>query len=114
MKCIQINAIQLPFTVNESLYDIGVYKIVDWIARYLRKLKNNLRNKAKVEGSICNAYLVEKALAFCEHYFNPTLQGIEGCFVMLSPILEKEMIPMGTCQYSPIRVDLLVDIQHGC
>ena len=26
-----------------------------------------------MEGSICNAYLVEEALAFCEHYFNPTL-----------------------------------------
>ena len=26
-----------------------------------------------MEGSICNAYLVEEASAFCEHYFNPTL-----------------------------------------
>ena len=39
--------------------------------RYLRKLKNNVRNKAKVEGSICNAYLVEEASAFCVHYFEP-------------------------------------------
>ena len=68
-----INVIQLPFTVNESLYDIGVYKIVDSIIRYLRKLKNNVRNKVKVEGSICNAYLVEEASTFCEHYFNPML-----------------------------------------
>ena len=45
----QINVIQVQFIVNESLYDIGVYKIVDWIARYLRKLKKKLRNKAKVE-----------------------------------------------------------------
>ncbi|XP_057779596.1 uncharacterized protein LOC130998182 [Salvia miltiorrhiza] len=30
--------------------------------RYLRKLKNNVRNKARVEGSICNAYIVEEAL----------------------------------------------------
>ena len=69
----QINVIQLPFIVNESLYDISVYKIVDWIARYLQKLKNNVRNKVKVEGSICNAYLVEEALAFCEHYYGPRI-----------------------------------------
>nr|GMC47958.1 uncharacterized protein LOC109179592 [Ipomoea batatas] len=37
--------------------------------RYLRKLKNNVKNKAKVEGSISNAYLVEEASAFCSYYF---------------------------------------------
>ncbi|XP_043816628.1 uncharacterized protein LOC110624237 [Manihot esculenta] len=37
--------------------------------RYLRKLKNNVKNKARVEGSICNAYLVEEASAFSAHYF---------------------------------------------
>ena len=26
-----------------------------------------------MEGSICNAYLVEEASTFCEHYFNLTL-----------------------------------------
>ena len=39
--------------------------------RYLRRLKNNVSNKAKVEGSICNAYLVEEASSFCAHYFQP-------------------------------------------
>ena len=37
----------------------------------MRKLKRNVRNKAKVEGSICIAYLVEEASAFCAHYFEP-------------------------------------------
>ncbi|XP_057779781.1 uncharacterized protein LOC130998378 [Salvia miltiorrhiza] len=37
--------------------------------RYLRKLKNNVRNKARVEGSICNAYIVEEASTFCSYYF---------------------------------------------
>ncbi|XP_043815296.1 uncharacterized protein LOC110620971 [Manihot esculenta] len=37
--------------------------------RYLRKLKNNIKNKARVEGSMCNAYLVEEASAFSAHYF---------------------------------------------
>nr|GMD12815.1 uncharacterized protein LOC109168299 [Ipomoea batatas] len=37
--------------------------------RYLRKLKNNVKNKAKVKGSISNAYLVEEASSFCLYYF---------------------------------------------
>ena len=45
--------------------------VMKYFFRYLRKLKNNVRNKAKVEGLICNAYLVEEASAFCAHYFEP-------------------------------------------
>lgn len=30
-----------------------------------------MNNKAKVEGSICNAYLVEEASTFCSYYFEP-------------------------------------------
>ncbi|XP_039141251.1 uncharacterized protein LOC120278562 [Dioscorea cayenensis subsp. rotundata] len=33
------------------------------------------RNKAKVEGSICNAYLVEEASLFCAHYFEPHVKA---------------------------------------
>ncbi|KAJ8771158.1 hypothetical protein K2173_023483 [Erythroxylum novogranatense] len=33
--------------------------------------KKNVKNKARVEGSICNAYLVEEASTFCGHYFEP-------------------------------------------
>ncbi|XP_073275513.1 uncharacterized protein [Primulina huaijiensis] len=40
--------------------------------RFLRKLKNTVRNKARVEGSICNAYLVKEASIFCQYYFNET------------------------------------------
>ncbi|XP_057803652.1 uncharacterized protein LOC131018985 [Salvia miltiorrhiza] len=36
--------------------------------RYLGKLKKTVKNKAKVEGSITNAYLVEEATAFCCYY----------------------------------------------
>ena len=28
-----------------------------------------MKNKARVEGPICNAYLVEEALLFCSYYF---------------------------------------------
>ncbi|KAK9160671.1 hypothetical protein Syun_007012 [Stephania yunnanensis] len=33
--------------------------------RYLKHLKNNVQNKAKVEGSMCNAYLVKEVTSFC-------------------------------------------------
>lgn len=36
--------------------------------RYLCKLKNNVRNKTRVEGSICNAYIVEES-SFCSYHF---------------------------------------------
>ena len=32
-------------------------------------MKKNVGNKARVERSICNAYLVEEASKFCSHYF---------------------------------------------
>lgn len=34
-------------------------------------MKNNVKNKARVEGSICNTYLVEEASSFCSYYFEP-------------------------------------------
>ena len=30
-----------------------------------------MRNKTKVEGFICNAYLVKEATSLCAHYFKP-------------------------------------------
>ena len=35
----------------------------------MRKLKLNVKNKAAVEASICNAYLTEEASHFCTYYF---------------------------------------------
>ena len=32
-------------------------------------MKKKVKNKARVEGSICNVYLVEEASTFCSHYF---------------------------------------------
>ena len=34
-------------------------------------MKKNVKNKARVEGFLCNAYLVEEASTFCSHYFEP-------------------------------------------
>ena len=37
--------------------------------RYMKKLKNYVRNKAKPEGSIAEGYVAEEALTFCSWYF---------------------------------------------
>ncbi|XP_073131499.1 uncharacterized protein [Henckelia pumila] len=50
------------------------YRWIYSFERFLRRLKNNVRNKARVEGSICNAYLVEEASYFCSHYFRSSVK----------------------------------------
>nr|GEY07555.1 hypothetical protein [Tanacetum cinerariifolium] len=39
--------------------------------RYLYHLKKKVKNKARVESSICEAYVMEKISNFCSHYFEP-------------------------------------------
>jgi len=39
------------------------------IYRFLNHLKQKISNKARVEGSICNAYLLEEISNFCSLYF---------------------------------------------
>ncbi|KAL5580234.1 hypothetical protein UlMin_012676 [Ulmus minor] len=38
--------------------------------RYLKRLKDYVRNAAKPEGSIAESYVVDEALTFCSRYFN--------------------------------------------
>ena len=38
--------------------------------RYLKKLKNYVRNVTKLEGSSSKGYVINKALTFCSRYFN--------------------------------------------
>ena len=40
-----------------------------YIFRFLNHLKRKIGNKARVEGSICNAYLTEEISNFCSNYF---------------------------------------------
>ncbi|XP_057248084.1 uncharacterized protein LOC130590131 [Beta vulgaris subsp. vulgaris] len=42
--------------------------------RFLNHLKRKIGNKARVEGSICNAYLCEEIANFCSNYFQ---QGVD-------------------------------------
>nr|XP_043639223.1 uncharacterized protein LOC122610292 [Erigeron canadensis] len=46
------------------------------IERYLGHLKKYVRNKAKLEGSIAEAYVVEEAMTLCSQY----LKGVESKF----------------------------------
>ena len=38
--------------------------------RYLKRLKDYVRNTAKLEGSISEGYVIDKALTFCSRYFD--------------------------------------------
>ncbi|XP_074300461.1 uncharacterized protein LOC141631730 [Silene latifolia] len=42
--------------------------------RFLNHLKNKIGNKARVEGSICNAYLLEEISNFCSLYFEEHIE----------------------------------------
>ena len=39
----------------------------------MHSLKKKVKNKTKVEGSIVEAYIIEKNLNFSHHYFNPNV-----------------------------------------
>lgn len=43
--------------------------------RFLHGLKKKVKNKARVEGSICEAYLLEETSIFCSHYFESHVQS---------------------------------------
>ncbi|XP_052193828.1 chromatin-remodeling ATPase INO80-like [Diospyros lotus] len=42
---------------------------------FLHTLKRKVTNKARVEGSICEAYIVEEMFTFCSHYFGTDVQS---------------------------------------
>ncbi|XP_060202854.1 uncharacterized protein LOC132631278 [Lycium barbarum] len=44
------------------------YRWMYYIERYLRTLKNYVRNKSRPEGSIAEGYLVEECMTFCSKY----------------------------------------------
>ena len=59
------------FRVQPPHYNIHIY-----ICRSLRTLKQYVRNKARPEGSIAEAFIANKSLIFCSMY----LHGIETKF----------------------------------
>ncbi|PKU86253.1 hypothetical protein MA16_Dca002084 [Dendrobium catenatum] len=46
--------------------------------RYLNKLKKTAKNKARTEGSICEAYLIYETTQFCSYYFETMFQSGES------------------------------------
>ena len=41
----------------------------------INKLKKMVKNKSRVEGSICEAYLAQETVHFCSYYFEPDVQS---------------------------------------
>jgi hypothetical protein len=60
-----INVFSLFFLI-ENIYLIQ--------CRYLFNLKKKVKNKAYVEASICEAYIVEEISTFISYYFEPNLR----------------------------------------
>jgi hypothetical protein len=47
--------------------------------RFLHHLKVTVKIKARVVGSICNAYLIEEASTFFSYYFDSHVQTRHAC-----------------------------------
>nr|GEV32307.1 hypothetical protein [Tanacetum cinerariifolium] len=64
--------------------------------RYMKKLKGYVRNKAKLEGSITEGYVVEEALTFSSHYFRDVTKKFNRPERNVDP-------PPPTCQFQVFR-----------
>ncbi|GJW66943.1 hypothetical protein Tco_0121367 [Tanacetum coccineum] len=65
-------AIHLP---NEAILGGPIrYRWMFPFERYMKKLKNYVRNKAKPEGSIAEGYVAEEALTFCSRYLKDDVE----------------------------------------
>ena len=54
------------------MYSFGIVFITNF--RFLNKLKKTVKNKARVEGSIREAYLTQEIAYFSSHYFGPQVK----------------------------------------
>ena len=79
--------------------------------RYLKRLKDYVRNAAKPEGSISEGYVVDEALTFCSRYFNdvetrfnwPDMNEDVNHPTMQLSVLESQCKPLG--KQSEVHVD---------
>ena len=55
------------------MYSFGIVLIKNF--RFLNKLKKTVKNKARVEGSIREAYLTQEIAYFSSHYFGPQVKS---------------------------------------
>ena len=63
------------FLIDNFLLILYIYiYIYIYICRYLFNLKKKVKNKAHVEASIYEAYIVEEISTFISYYFEPHLR----------------------------------------
>ncbi|CAI9265521.1 unnamed protein product [Lactuca saligna] len=78
--------------------------------RYMKKLKNYVRNKAKPEGSIAEGYVADEALTFCYMY----LEGMQTKFNRVDrnedPGLPKRQFNVFSSQYRPMSTKKLAEL----
>jgi hypothetical protein len=70
----------------------------------LFNLKKKVKNKAHVEASICEAYIVKKISTFISYYFKPQLRTRINRVPKQND--DGEVPSSGTCQYSLILKDI--------
>ena len=68
--------------------------------RFLRFLKKKVKNKAQVEGSICEAYIVEEMSYFANHFFNDNLSAQRMKFGRNEEWIDPNLVPFSIFNYS--------------
>ena len=70
--CIHLRGNNFFLIQFKLVYHIICYdKLLSISTRFLYHLKKKVKNKARVEASICNAYIVEEVTIFASCYFEP-------------------------------------------
>nr|GFB78031.1 hypothetical protein [Tanacetum cinerariifolium] len=82
--------------------------------RYLKKLKNYVRNKAKPEGSIAEGYVAEEALNFSSHYFRDVTMKFNrpDCNVDCPPPTCQLQVFKSLCKWIGLRSVIRIDHQE--
>ena len=70
--CINLkgNKIIIAFYLKFICLMLTNHDLVMQIRRFMGDSKRVVKNKARVEGSICTSYLHRETTHFCSHYFN--------------------------------------------
>jgi hypothetical protein len=74
---------------------------------YLFNLKKKVKNKAHVETSICEVYIVEEISIFISYYRERESIALHDMMMVV------KCLPVGTCQYSPILDDPHLKMPQG-
>ena len=75
--------------------------------RYMKKLKNYVRNKAKPEGSIAEGYVAEEALSFCSMYLRDVKNRPER---NVDVVIEKTKFWLFDSKYRPASTMQIKDL----